>query len=277
MDLSKIKSKLASLQRNSNQTRSRRSDYIWKPSIGKSQIRIIPAMWNREDPFKEVYFHYDIATRPMISLINFGEKDPIVEFAENLKKQSYTPENFKMAKKLEPKLRVFAPVVVRGEEDKGVRLWEFGREVYMELLAIAEDEDIGDYTDTYQGRDIIVETVGPEQSGRTFSKSSVRIKAKTTPASDNSNLIKQWLDNQPDPLTIQDKPTYEDLKQALYEYLNPAEDEDGDEALPAPTAQAQTPPAKQPGKYGLETKEKKSPDIEKELNSIFEDDNDLPF
>lgn len=40
-----------------------------------------------------------------------------------------------------------APIVVRGEEEKGVRLWEFGKEIYMQLLGIAEDEDYGDYTD----------------------------------------------------------------------------------------------------------------------------------
>ncbi len=43
-------------------------------------------------------------------------------------------------------MRVFAPVIVRGEEDKGVRMWEFGKEIYMQLLGIADDEDYGDPT-----------------------------------------------------------------------------------------------------------------------------------
>ena len=55
--------------------------------------------------------------------------------------------NWQLAKKLDPKMRVFAPVIVRGEEDKGVRPWEFGKEIYMQLLGIAEDEDYGDFTD----------------------------------------------------------------------------------------------------------------------------------
>ena len=54
-------------------------------------------------------------------------------------------ENWRLAKKLSPKLRVFAPVIVRGEEDKGVRLFEFSKTIYLELLSIADDEDYGDF------------------------------------------------------------------------------------------------------------------------------------
>ena len=61
----------------------------------------------------------------MIALTNFEESDPIMEFATQLRKTG-EKENVDLAKKLFPKLRIFAPVVVRGEEDKGVRFWEFG-------------------------------------------------------------------------------------------------------------------------------------------------------
>ena len=64
-----------------------------------------------------------------------------------------------MLKNYFPKLRVFAPVVVRGEEDKGVRFWEFGKMVYQELLGVMSDEDYGDITDISKGRDINVEVI----------------------------------------------------------------------------------------------------------------------
>ncbi len=32
------------------------------------------------------------------------------------------------------KMRVFAPVIVRGEEEQGTRLWEFGKEIYQQFL-----------------------------------------------------------------------------------------------------------------------------------------------
>ena len=41
-------------------------------------------------------------------------------------------------------MRIFAQVIVRGEEDKGVRLWEFGKNIYQSLLSLADDPDYGD-------------------------------------------------------------------------------------------------------------------------------------
>lgn len=266
MDPNFIKQKLAGLQSRGGQGKSKLAESVWKPTVGKHQVRIIPAKWNKEYPFKEVFIHYGIGAKPMISLVNFGEKDPIVVFSEELLKQTYTVDNFKLAKKLEPKMRVFAPVIVRGEEDKGVRLWEFGKEVYMELLAIAEDEDAGGYEDTYQGRDLIVDTVGPEQSGRQFNKTSVRVKAKQTPASENAAQLKTWLENQPDPLELFKKPTYQELERALYEWLNPGtseeEEENTEEEIPAKAAAPVV-----ENKYSLNVTKK--PDIDKEFDDLF--------
>ena len=35
-----------------------------------------------------------------------------------------------MARKLESKMRTFAPIIVRGEETQGVKFWGFGKTVY---------------------------------------------------------------------------------------------------------------------------------------------------
>ena len=47
-------------------------------------------------------------------------------------------------------------------EDEGVKLWQFGKEVYQEFLNMAADDEIGDFTDIGQGRDIKLTTVGPD-------------------------------------------------------------------------------------------------------------------
>lgn len=273
MDVKLIKQRLAALQTRGNSDRNKRAETVWKAPIGKHQIRIVPAKWDKENPFKEIFVHYGIGNRTMVALTNFGEKDPIVEFSQSLLKQTYTPDNYKLAKKLEPKMRVFAPIIVRGEEDKGVRLWEFGKEVYMELLAISSDEDVEDYTDTYQGRDLIVETVGPEQSGRAFNKTTVRVKTKQTPACEDAKQLKMWLENQPEPLELYKKYSYEELKQGLFEWLNPeaTEEEEAEET----TAPIKAPVADVKPKYGLQVTKK--PDIDKEFDDLFKDDNDLPF
>jgi hypothetical protein len=167
--------------------------------------------------------HYGINNRTMVSPLTFGAKDPIVEFAQGLRKSS-NKEDWQLAKKLEPKMRIMVPVIVRGEEDKGVRLWEFGKQVYLELLKFVEDEDIGDFTDPVNGRDVTVETADKETTGLMYNTSTVRIRPKTTPLSDDATKVKLWLEKQPNPLE-QFKPyTYEEMKENLMKHLNPEEE-----------------------------------------------------
>ena len=204
MDLKSIKNKLNALQ-TSGQKKEKvdYSKYLWKPKQeGKYQIRIVPSKLDKNNPFKEVFLHYGFSKFPIYALSNWGEKDPIVEFAKQLR-QSNDKENWKLAKKLEPKMRIFAPVIVRGEEDKGVRLWEFGKEIYLQLLGIADDEDYGDYTDIQDGRDFTVEAVMGDIGGRQGLKSSIRIKPKVSPLSTNKTDIEKFLEEQPNILEIQ--------------------------------------------------------------------------
>jgi hypothetical protein len=273
MDLNLIKSKLGALQqKNSGGTNKDLSQVIWKPSPGKHSVRIVPSAYNKSNPFKEMFFHYGIGKRTMVSLVNFGEKDPIVEFADQLRKSS-DKENWQMAKKLSPKMRVFVPVVVRGEEDKGVRLWEFGKQIYMELLAIAEDEDVGDYTDPVEGRDLTIETTDPATNGTGFNQSKVRVRTKITPLSADSAQVQAWLTTQPDPTTLFKKYAYDEMKSSLLEWLNPGEETETPAEEPAKAPVAEAPKA--PG-YSLNAKPKV--DVDKAFDDLFsEESNDLPF
>lgn len=221
MNLDLISSKLETLQSPQGQKSDQkfdRSQYFWKAPMGKSQIRFVPYKENKENPFSEVFFHYGIGNRTMISPINYGEKDPIVEFSKELRKTS-EPENWRLAKKLEPKMRVFAPVVVRGEENKGVRFWEFGKQVYQELLSYAADEDYGDFTDVVSGLDMTVEVV----QGNPYPQTSLRVKPKQSPLSDDNASVEKWLSDQPELLKYYKKFTYDEMKTALQDWLNPEE------------------------------------------------------
>lgn len=241
MDMSQLRQRLASLQNPKGSQKGDLQKTLWSPTVGKHSVRIIPSAFNKANPFKELYFHYEIGNKTMIALSNFGEKDPIVEFAQGLRKSS-NREDWLMAKKLEPKMRIFAPVIVRGEEDKGVLLWGFGKQIYMDLLSIAEDEDVGDYTDPLQGRDITIETLGKETTGLTYNKSTIRVRTKVTPLSENSDQIKKWLTEQPDPTTQFKKYSYEEMKSALLAYLNPESEEEVVTASPTPTSSEETKP-----------------------------------
>jgi len=268
MDLNVIKQRMQSLQNkkgSGNKSNEDRKKSLWTPPVGKSVIRIVPSKLNKSNPFKEVMFHYGIGNKTMLALSNFGEKDPIVEFAQQLRKTS-DKENWSLAKKIEPKMRVFANVIVRGEEDKGVRLWQFGKEMYLELLGIAEDEDIGDYTDILEGRDLTIDTVGPDVTGTKFNKSSVRIKPKTNALSDDNETVKKWLNEQPDPLSLYKKYEFDEMKNMLMEWLEQSEEETTTEETTETEEVATTEQPK--SNYALNTKAKKGFD-EGEFDELF--------
>jgi hypothetical protein len=226
MDLSLIKQKLSASQ-NKGQKREK-IDYttiFWKPKAGKHQVRILPSKFDKSNPFREVYFHYGFSKGPILALTNWNEKDPIVEFAKSLRKSS-DKEDWQLAKKVEPKLRYFVPVLVRGEEEKGARLWEFGKLIYDQLLGIATDEDYGDYTDITDGRDFTIDAVEDVVAGRKGIKCGIRVKPKTTPISDDANLVNKVLEEQPDIFSINKHYSFDELKDLLDKWLNPDSEED---------------------------------------------------
>ena len=239
MDLALLKQKLGTLNapKNSGGKTYEKIDYtkvFWKPQVGNYTIRIVPSKSNRQDPFKEVYFHYGFTKGPMLALNNFGEADPIMEFAAKLR-QSKDRDNWALAKKLDPKMRVFVPVIVRGEEHLGVRLWEFGKEVYKSLLGFAADEDYGDFTDIQEGFDFKIDAVQAEVEGRKVVSCTLRPRPKASPISEDANLVNKWLEEQPDIMAINRKREYNDIKELLAKWLNPEEEEQQAPAAPAPT------------------------------------------
>jgi len=282
MDLKSIKNKLNALQ-TSGQKKEKVdfSKHLWKPKQeGKYQIRIVPSKLDKSNPFKEVFVHYGMSKFPMYALTNWGEKDPIVEFTKQLRTTN-DKENWKLSKKLEPKMRIFAPVIVRGEEEKGVRLWEFGKEIYMQLLGIADDDDYGDYTNINEGRDFTVETFMGDIGGRQGLKSSIRIKPKTSPLSDSKTEIEKYLSEQPDILEIQStyKMTFDKMKEALQNWLNP---EDASEEVVVDEEEESTTPKddlpwkdepKQSSKsnYELKTQSSKKSKADK-FDALFEEE-----
>jgi hypothetical protein len=140
MNLDAIKKKLESMQSKSTSGGANNQTKRFKPQIGKQTVRVVPFKYNKDFPFTEMKFYYGIGSKKVIaSPLNWGEKDPIAEFAKQLRGTN-DKENWRLAKKLDPKNRVFAPVIVRGEESEGVQMWEFGKEIY-EAFLHEEDEE----------------------------------------------------------------------------------------------------------------------------------------
>lgn len=239
MDLNYIKNKLESFQnKGSAKEKINYELYIWRPKPGKHQIRIVPSISNKSTPFKEIYYHYGYTNAPILALNNWGEADPIIEAAQQLRKSS-NPEDWNMAKKIFPKLRIFVPVIVRGEEEKGVRMWEFGKNTYTQLLTIAMNEDYGDYTSIKgdEGRDFMIETVEEMGFGKKITKSSITPRVKTTPLSNDPELIEKWISEQPDILSLNKKYTYDELNKVFKDWVNASEEE----PEPQPSSIGETP------------------------------------
>ena len=214
MDINALKKRLGQLQITNNRTSN-----LWKPSPGTTQVRIVPYKHNKDNPFIELFY---------LSPMSFGRPDPIEEFSQKLK-SSGNKEDYRLARKIESKMRTFAPVVIRGEENQGVKFWGFGKTVYQELLSIIADPDYGDITDSMNGRDITVEFKTAEEVGASFPKTNIRVKPNQTPITEDATLLENLIDNQKDITEIYQEQTYEELTEVLNAWLNPEEGEEESE------------------------------------------------
>ena len=214
MDLNAIKNRLNQLQTTNNRTSN-----LWKPQPGTQVVRIVPYKFNADNPFIELYFHYDLGGKNYLSPVSFGRPDPIEEFAQKLKSTG-SKEDYRLGKKIEAKMRAFAPVVVRGEENQGVKFWGFGKTVYQELLSIIADPDYGDITDSVNGRDVAVEFKTAEETGKSFPSTSIRVKPNQTPITEDASVLETVMESQKNITEIYQERSYDELTEALNEYLN---------------------------------------------------------
>ena len=219
MDLNAIKKRLNQLQTTNNRTSS-----LWKPQPGKTQIRIVPYALNKDNPFIELFFHYNLNNRSYLSPISFGRPDPIEEFAQKLK-ASGSKEDYQLSRKLEAKMRTFAPVMVRGEENQGVKFWGFGKTVYQELLSIIADPDYGDITDPVSGRDVTVEFKTAEETGASFPSTAIRVKPMQSPISEDKNVLEAVADTQKELTEIYQEMSYDELTEVLNTWLEGGSEE----------------------------------------------------
>ena len=218
MDLDKVKRRLNQLQ-----TSTQRTSNLWKPQPGTQQIRLVPYRFNKDNPFIEFFFHYDLGGKSHLSPISFGRPDPIEEFAQKLK-SSGNRDDYRLGKKLEAKMRTFTPVIVRGEESQGTKFWGFGKTVYQEILSVIADPDYGDITDPVSGRDVTVEFKTAEETGASFPSTAIRVKPIQTPISEDKNILEKVADTQKDITEIYQEKTYDELTEILNNWLEGREE-----------------------------------------------------
>ena len=227
MDINAIKSRLNQLQNTSSTANA-----FWKPQPGKSQIRITPYNENKDNPFVELFFHYSLVpNKTVLSPLSFGRPEPVQQFADKLK-GSGDKDEWIQGKRIEPKMRTFAPVIVRGEESEGVKWWGFGKTVYQELLAIIADPDYGDISDVMTGRDIVVERQTAAEAGNQYGKTTIRVKPNQTALVEDAKLSENLLTNQPNIVELYNEPSFDELKGHLQNFLNPSAVEESTDSEP---------------------------------------------
>jgi len=206
--------------------KSKRSVLLWKPSTGKQLIRIVPYAKDPENPFIEMQFHYGIGNRTYLSPQTYGRPDPIIEFGETIRKTG-DKDDYELSKKFFPKIRIYVPVIVRGEEDQGVRYWGFGMQVYQSLLGLISDADYGDIASLSEGNDITVIYKPVEETKKAFPETDILPRPKKTSVGTGANITEEKLigliKNQTDITEMFQESTYEDLKSALDKFLDPEE------------------------------------------------------
>ena len=220
IDLAAIRKKLGQLNGQNS-----KKNAMWRPEEGsETPIRLLAYPNNDGQPFKELMFYYNIGNNPgLLAPYQFDKPDPIQELITKLRDEG-TKESYELAKKLYPKMRCYAPVIVRGEEEKGVRLWAFGKTVYQTLLNYMLDEDYGDITDPIEGRDVRVSCT--KNPGQQWATTDVRPRGKDSPLSEDSSQSKKWLDNIPDVNDLFELKSYEDLENIVNTWLNDDEEEE---------------------------------------------------
>jgi hypothetical protein len=225
-NLEKLAARLNSL--NDGKRNALLSKLIWKPKEGTQKIRIVDYQFNPDTPFIDLQFYYEIAGRYYLAPCTFGKPDPFQELAETLNAAG-SEEERNLARKLRPTPRTYLPIIVRGEEDQGVKFWGFSKTINEQLtLLVNNREDWGDILSYTDGNDLTVEykkNSGKKnpKTGQIIPEIKVSPVPKKTPVVDptRKDLLVKINTEQTDILEIFKLKTYEELKKVIDQWLNP--------------------------------------------------------
>ena len=197
---------------------------FWRPEDGESNIRIVSTPDG--DPFKERFFHYNVgeARSFLCPKRNFGDNCPVCDFANKLWNEG-TEESKKQAKDLFAKQRFFSPVLVRGEEAEGIKVWGYGKMAYEKLLTIVLDPDYGDITDPETGNDL--KLMYGKLPGASFPRTDIRPRPRKTILCDDAvggdERCAELLETIPNFEDIFDRKTTEEVQSILDQFLSSGE------------------------------------------------------
>jgi hypothetical protein len=120
------------------------------------------------------------------------------------------------------KQRFFSPVLVRGEEDQGIRIWGYGKMAYEKLLTIVLDPDYGDITDPENGNDLKI--MYGKLPGASFPRTDIRPRPRKTVLCDDAvggdDRCAELLETIPDFESLFERKSTEEVRAILDEFLS---------------------------------------------------------
>jgi len=116
--------------------------------------------------------------------------------------------------------RYYSPILVRGEESDGVRVWAYGKTAYETLLGYVLDPDYGDITDPETGTDIVLNYNIPGTPG-SFPKTTLKPRRRPSVLCDDMvDDCAELLDSVPDIESLFDRKSADEIQAILDEYLS---------------------------------------------------------
>lgn len=198
---------------------------LWKPTEGEHTIRILP--WKDSDtkvgmPFVERQIYFGIAKRPIVSPRSFGKPDPIDDFIRKLYDEAREGKvaSKALADKLRPKLQTCAAIVDRASPGE-VQLWAMNVMVVRDVFSLFLNKQVGNFMDLEKGRDLNV-TLSPSPkkfNGKTVFDAKVMPSFTPSPASEDPEELKKWMDNLPNVDEFYRPQTFEEIKAIFEEWL----------------------------------------------------------
>jgi hypothetical protein len=218
IDISKMRDKL-----NTSKGKNVQQAKFWKPQTGVQTIRVLPT--EDGDPFKAFFFHYGINNESILCpKHNFGDDCAVCDFVSKLYNDK-DEESRQMATKLVKKQRFFSPILVRGEEGEGPRIWGYSKTVYQTLLETVLNPDYGDITDLENGVDIDLRY--EKVAGKAYPDTSLTFKRKSSPMCSgmSDDECEEILNGLPDFDKIHKRRTSDEVRGLLENFLAGGDDE----------------------------------------------------
>lgn len=220
IDLELIRRKVAELNGQKQSGGSNGINYWKEQKLGTHIVRGLPWKNSPEGlPFMELWFYYFKGHQGFLAPHQFGKPDPVNDFMRQLY-SSGKPEDKALAKNLYSKMRSYMALIVRGEEDKGVQVWAFGKGVYEQLLSNWTDPEgpIDILDPSKNGYDLTV-TITQKQ-GKDFKDFAVKAGRTPRPLSDDPEQVKKWLEAVPNMLDAYPVKSAAEIETILHSWLD---------------------------------------------------------